>query len=260
MGIEGMKKQRLNSILGYLTTVLGVGAIIFLQNLHLNQIKSQKNTDYFREEESLKVMLDIQKRLPSFGFKNLLADWTFLKYVQYFGDTEAREKTGYSLIPEFFQTIVSSDPHFIEAALNLSTANSLYAGKPEKTVALMEQVLKSVSPETSPLACYVWLYKAVDEVLFIGDLESAKHSYKMAGKWASLVGHNTTAQRARETVRFLETNPDGKEARIAAWATILTYATDTKTRKYALEKIQALGAEVTINSQGKLKIKLPKSG
>ena len=37
------------------------------------------------------------KNLPSFGFDNLIADWTFLKFLQYFGDDEARDVTGYDL-------------------------------------------------------------------------------------------------------------------------------------------------------------------
>jgi hypothetical protein len=235
--------------------------IFFLQTIHLNKIshKNKEKEIFSQEEQSIKVFLDVEKNIPSFGFDNIIANWNFLNYIQYFGDEPAREKTGYSLIPEFFENIVNRDPLFIQAYLQLSTANSIYAARPDRTVALMNRVLQSISPETSPLAPFIWIYKGVDEILFLGDLKTARHSYEMASKWASIQGNEFMANRTRETVQFLASNPDSKKAQISAWVTILTTTPDQKTQQYALDKIKSLGAEVTIAPEGKLQIKMPEA-
>lgn len=144
------------------------GRSFFLQKLHLDKIisKNQVNIDSVQEEQSTKIWLVTQKNIPSFGFDNLIADWNFLNYIQYFGDEPAREKTGYSLVTDFFEEIVNRDPRFIQAYLQLSTANSIYAGRPDKTVTFLNQILQFISPETSSLASFIWIYKGIDEILF----------------------------------------------------------------------------------------------
>jgi hypothetical protein len=246
--------------LGYLTPLLSLALVVGLQQRHLAQLKINQKVDYAREEQSIKLALDLQRKLPLFGFENAIADWTFLKYVQYHGDGEARKVTGYKLIPEFFEIMVSTDPRFVEAYLSLSTANSLFAGRPDKTVEFMNRVLRTVSPKTSPLAHFIWIYKGVDEILFMGDMKAAQHSYEMAAKWASIAGEETVAARNRETAKFLASNPDSRTARIAAWAMILTTTNDQQTKEYASQKIKELGGDIIVTAPGKLQIKMPSKG
>jgi hypothetical protein len=252
-----MKTKKLLSRLGYLTPLFGLAMVAFLQQRHLAHLKTDPKVDYAREEQSIKFTLNLQRKLPLFGFDNAIADWTFLKYVQYQGDGKARQITGYKLIPEFFETMVSTDPRFVEAYLSLSTANSLFAGQPDKTIGFMNRVLQAVSPKTSPLAHFIWIYKGVDEILFMGDLKAAQHSYEMAAKWASIAGAEVMVVRARETADFLASNPDSRNARIAAWAMILTTVSDQQTKEYALQKIKELGGNIIVTAPGKLQIKMP---
>ncbi|MFM7441687.1 MAG: hypothetical protein ACKO2V_24325 [Snowella sp.] len=254
-----MKKQKLFSKLGYLTPWLGLALAVFLQVRHLAHWQKNPNVNYAKEEQSLKFALDVQRKLPSFGFSNLIADWTFLKYVQYYGDGVARQVTGYQLIPDFFETMVSTDPRFVQAYLSLSTANSIFAGRPDKTVSLMNRVIKAISPKTSPLAYYIWIYKGFDEILFLGDLKAAQHSYEMASKWARIAGAETSAANTQATAQFLASNPDPKTAQISAWAMILTTVPDLKTKEYASAKIKELGGKVIVNSSGKIQVKMPNS-
>lgn len=251
-----MKKRKLLSRLGYLTPVFGLALVVFLQWRHLAHQKSDQKVHYAREEQSLKFALEVQRKLPLFGFNNLIADWTFLKYIQYHGDNVAREVTGYSLIPEFFETMVSTDPRFVEAYLSLSPANSLFAGRPDKTIAFMNRVLKVISPKTSPLAHFIWIYKGIDEILFLGDLKAAQNSYEMAAKWASIAGATQVAANTQATANFLARNPDTKTARIAAWAIVLTNVPDAKTQEYAIAKIKELGGDVIITPSGQFEIKM----
>jgi hypothetical protein len=238
-----------------------VVGIVSLQLSKLN-VRNQQTSkaEYLRQAESEKTDLSIQKQAPSFGFDNLIADWTYLRFLQYFGDGPAREQTGYSLSPEYFEIIVNRDPRFTKAYLFLSPASSLYAGRPDRTVALMEQGLKSISPDM-PDAHFLWIYKAVDELLFLGNTKAAKHSYEMASKWASIhddLESQQVAARTRETAQFLARNPKSRRAQIGAWVTILSNAVDDATRQFAINRIRALGGQVSISPQGEVRVQAPK--
>jgi hypothetical protein len=256
-----MKNQRISLILRYLTPLFCFAGVLLLQNIYLNKITSKNKTevDYTQEEQSIEVVLNLQKNLPSFGFDNLIANWNFLNFIQYYGDTEARDKIGYSLTPDYFETIVDRDPRFVQAYLILSTANSIYAARPDKTVPLLNRVVRSLSPETSPLAPYVWIYKGVDEILYLGNIKAAQNSYETASKWFSIQGNEYMSVQTRGTATFLATNPDPKKAQVGAWATILSTTQEKRTQQYALDKIRSLGAEVFVSPDGKLQIRMPEA-
>lgn len=244
-----------------LTALVCLTGIVFFQKQYYSQtLSSQKNINYFQQEQSFKTALNIQKKLPTFGFDNLIADWTFLKYIQYFGDEKARQETGYPLITDYFEIIVEKDPRFVSGFLSLSTANSVFAGRPDQTVTLMNQVLNYITPEKFPNGYYIWTYKGVDEILFLGDLKAAKNSYQNAAEWANLQkdpSWKIAATRATETTQFLATNPDNNKVQIYAWLNILSNARDEKTKQHAFQQIRALGAEIIVTETGELSIKLP---
>lgn len=235
--------------------------VVSLQLPKLNtQNRQLSKAEYLRQEQIEKTSLGLLQKLPAFGFDNLIADWAYLQFIQYFGDSTAREQTGYSLTPTHFEVVVNRDPRFIQALLFLSPATSLYAGRPDRTVALMEQSLKSLTP-TAPKAYFVWLYKGVDEMLFTGDSQAARYSYEMAANWASQ-HHDPQSQgiaaRARKTAQFLARNPRSKTAQVNAWALILANAIDDSTRQFAIRRIRALGGQVSITPQGQVKVQPPK--
>ena len=240
--------------------ILCATGVIFLQKPNLiNQDKQSQKLNYSNQEESNQTSLKLLKSIPSFGFNNLIADWTYLRFLQYFGDGEAREETGYSLSPEYFEAVVNRDPRFVQASFLMSPATSLFAGKPKENIALLNQMLKSVSPD-SLYAYYLWIYKGVDEMLFLGDTEAAKESYEMAAKWAEASSDpdvQARAANARQTAQFLAKNPDSKVARIGAWTLVLSSATDEKTQQRALNEIKALGGKIIITPEGRLSVKVP---
>ncbi|BAU67280.1 hypothetical protein STA3757_46910 [Stanieria sp. NIES-3757] len=249
------------SLTHYLTALVCFAGIIFFQKQYFFQkIISQKNIDYFQQEQSLKTDLNLQKKLPNFGLKNLIADWNLLQYIQYFGDDKAREATGYSLVTDYFEIIVEKDPRFIQALLSLSTANSIFVGRPDQTIALMNQALNSLTPEKFPMGYYVWTYKGVDEILFLGDLKAAENSYQKAAEWADLQTEPTwkdMAIQANNTAQFLATNPDSTKVQVYAWLNILSTARDEKTKQHALQQVKALGADIIVTETGELQVKLP---
>jgi hypothetical protein len=228
------------------TALLCASGILWLQQPTLKALQpGLDQTAYLKQEKSEKVALDFLHKVPAFGFDNLIANWAFLQFIQYFGDTPARNQTGYSLVPKQFEIIVNRDPRFVNAYLYISAACSIFAGRPDLTVALMDQGLRSLDPHNFRDAYYIWLYKAADEVLFLGNTQAAQHSYKTAAQWVTIQGNLQIAAQAQQTAQFLAKNPDSKRVRAGAWLLIFNNARDNYTRQRSLQEIQKLGGQVS---------------
>jgi hypothetical protein len=240
--------------------ILGVGLLQFprMQKL-LNSDTTVSSETLAKEINSEKLRLNFLKKLPSFGYDNLIADWVYLSFLQYFGDDPVRNKTGYSLSPEYFEVILEHEPRFIPAYLSLSVSTSMYAAMPERSIDLMERGLKSLSPWVPKKSYYVWRYKGIDELLFLGNLPAAKQSFLKSASWASKHSDQESQQVAfvsQKTTEFLNKNPSTKNAQIAGWTLVLNNSVDEKTRKKAISTIEALGGKVIVNPDGTTKIKL----
>lgn len=243
-------------------SALCVGAIAYFQasaltTLTTEQKSENKNTSYQLEEGRLLASLKLLKNLPAFGFDNIIANWSYLSFLQYFGDKPARLETGYSLSPYFFDVSVKRDPRFIDQYLFLSTATSLYSGYPRKAVTLMEKGLSSLSPQYDPQSYLVWLYKATDELLFLGENQQARRSYLKVGEWAKYA-HDEDSKRLKRltasTAKFLEKKPDSKVAQINAWVLVLVNAVDEDARQRAIRNIEALGGQISFGDNGQLRV------
>jgi hypothetical protein len=248
----------------FLALLSSITSIIWLQKGRLNKIKTVRDVEtYKKEQEQFTATAKIRKSIPSFGFNNLIADLTFLKFVQYFGDGEARQVTGYSTVTDYFEDIVNRDPNFMQSHLVMSAANSLFAGRPDKTVDLINKALETVNLQAPNYPFLLWTYKAADEILFLGDIKAAKHSYETAAQWARQYQYdveisNNMAGRYDKTATFLASDPDPTQAQFGAWMSILSGTQDEKTKQYILEKLQELGAEIALFDNGNLIIKPPK--
>ncbi|AKG22830.1 hypothetical protein [Calothrix sp. 336/3] len=222
------------------------------QNISLEAL----NTELKHESLRLKFF----RKVPAFSFDNLLANWVYLNYLQYFGDDASRDKTGYALSPEYFEIIIKHDPRFLDSYVALSTSTGMFAGMPEKSINLMQQGLKSLSPQVPKRSYYVWRQKGTDELLFLGNSQSAKKSFSQAANWASQHQDEESQQisnMSRSTAEFLERNPNSKFAQIATWAMVLNSSMDSRAKRRAIKAIESLGGKVTPNPDGTNKIKLP---
>jgi hypothetical protein len=252
------------SIATSLVALLCIFVVGILQLPQLNRLNNRAKTasqeEFQQEAKSEELRLNLLQTAPAFGYENLLADWVFLNFLQYFGDDDARAVTGYRLSPKYFDIIVDHDPRFLGAYIGLSTSISLYAGEPEKSVALMEKGLKSMSPQLPPKSYYVWRQKGIDELLFLGNTQAARQSFDKAAEWASTYSSEeskTVAAISRRTSEFLARNPKSKSAQVAAWTMVFNYATDDRTRKIAISRIEALGGKVTVTPEGILQVRPP---
>ncbi|MEH1911716.1 MAG: hypothetical protein V7L05_32830 [Nostoc sp.] len=241
--------------------ILGVGLIQFPQLQKLINSKQFASLETLEKEiKSEKLRLNFLQKMPSFGYDNFIADLVYLNFSQYFGDDEVRDKTGYSLSPEYFEVILKRDPRFLAAYQSLSISTSLYAGMPERAIALSEKGLKSLSPWVPEKSYYVWRYKGVDELLFLGNAQAAQQSFATAANWANNFSDTESqliAKTSQRTAEFLSRNPNSKYAQISTWAIVLNNQVDQRTRKRAIREIEALGGKVITTPEGTHKIVFP---
>ncbi|MBW4620089.1 MAG: hypothetical protein KME17_12125 [Cyanosarcina radialis HA8281-LM2] len=240
------------SVWVFLILLLSIVAIGKLQEPQLKKLKSDlpsSLTELKRQEDGEKARLNLWQKAPTFGFDNLLASWVFLEFIQYFGDEKVRKLTGYNISPNYFAVILDRDPRFLDAYFYLSTSVSIFAGKPEESIALMNEQLNSnlISPKVPPRAYYIWRYKAIDELLFLGDGKLAKKSFEKAAEWAKSYDDpesQNVASVSQATADFLAKNPSSKIAQVSAWEMVLRNAADRASCDRAISNIERLGGKV----------------
>ena len=255
-----MKFKARKFILG---SLLSLGLISTIVGLQRPQLKSEKQLDlaeYQRQEAKEKTTASLLAKMPSFGYDNLIADWAYLKFLVYFGDGDVRQQTGYAATSDLFKTVVKNDPRFVEAYFMISPVNSLFAGNPQESTELIAQGLASITPQSHPDSYFLWIYKAIDEMLFLGDSAAAKASYDNGIKWASYYNDDRSkavSSRMKAMSKFLADNPDSVEAQIGSWFQLLTNAKDDATRQKAVENIEKLGGIITVSPDGRVKVTVP---
>ena len=251
------KIGKINQLVATFLPFICLAGIVVLQGQEYKRsVQKLNRANYLIQEQEQARSVAWQKRSPSLGFSNLKADLSYLNFVQYFGDKDARDTIGYKLVPNYFETIAHIDPRFTQAHLKLSIANSMYAGDPETTIALMQEVLDSIEP-ISEEAVAVWTSKGLDELLFMGDKEAAIESYKMAEQWAVLVQNNRSK---KLTIKNLEealestTELELKEAQLRAWSSVLVHIKDYQRRREIIDRLDRIRDEILVLRQSEEEI------
>ncbi|MEP0903061.1 hypothetical protein [Nodosilinea sp. FACHB-13] len=237
-------------------------ALVPLQQQRLANLQDRSITDQSLEQQdqATAATLALAQKTPTFGFDNLAADWFFLRFLQYFGDDEARAKTGYDLSPEFFRVVIPKDPYYRMFYLFLSGSTSNFAAQPEQSVAITAQGLKRLTPTVPFDGFYIWRYRGVDELLYLGDGKAAQQSFQTAAEWGRQSPEAEApiiAENSQRTADFLANNPLSKQAQVNAWASVLANAFDDATRQKAIDRIEALGGSVMISETGELGLRFP---
>ncbi|HLO48728.1 MAG TPA: hypothetical protein VK211_09975 [Kamptonema sp.] len=208
-----------------------------------------------QEQEALRLQL--AKAAPTFGFDNLIADWIFLKYIQYFGDSEVRSQTGYTLNTPYFDIITSRDPRWVDIYPFLSTGISYYLGKPEVAISMMDRGTDVLSPQINPQAWRVWRFKGLDQFLLVGDIPGAIRSHEMAADWTLGTPDQVFEPVLRQTAQFLKKDPNSTLTRFQAWSSVYYEATDKLVRHRAQEALLSLGARMRKDKDGEVRFFLP---
>jgi hypothetical protein len=242
---------------------VSIFGIVYLQYSGIaDKTKPATSEEYNLQLEDEKLKLTALGKTPSFGFSNLIADWLYLQFIQYFGDNEARAISGYSLAADYFEQIVNKDPLFTGAISKLDVAMSLFAGEPQESVNFLTDALQKqpMKFQSSVPPYYLWRAKGNNELLFLGDADAAKKSYLNSINSGQI--YNTEDSRriveiSKRSIEFLKTNPDSKFARISAWVNVLSNNPDQKTIRRVTEEIAALGGKVEVLGDGVIQIKMP---
>ncbi|MCY7273270.1 MAG: hypothetical protein LH702_05865, partial [Phormidesmis sp. CAN_BIN44] len=122
-----------------------IAGIIAMQRIQLNKRSLWvENPQQAEQQETLR--LDLLQKAPTFGFDNMVANWAFLNFLQYYGDDEARKQTGYSLSPQYFDLITQRDPRFVDSYLFLSGTLSYQLGEPTRSLEYLKRGTDALSP------------------------------------------------------------------------------------------------------------------
>jgi hypothetical protein len=253
-----MKKQ-LATLAICIGLVVAIGA---MQERRLNDLQNQtvSDQDLLHQNAITAANLALAQRIPTFGFDNLIANWFFLQFLQYFGDTPSRQKIGYSLSPEYFRVILSNDPYYRTYYIFMSGSVSNFAAQPEASIEMLKQGLEQMTPTFPNDSFYLWRYKGVDQLLFLGDGVAAQQSFQSASDWARQSSHPDAAliaKSSQQTANFLANNPNSRLAQINAWLSVLGNAFDDATRQRTIERIEALGGRIIPNADGSFSVQLP---
>ena len=223
--------------------LIAIGGIVLLQQATIKRAP-QGLEDPVLAQDRTRTQLQLAARMPSLGFDNLLANWAFLSYLQYFGDTEVRQATGYTANEDYFELMTLRDPRFTTLAPFISAGVAYYAGKPEKSVALMTRMTDVLDPKHQPDAFWVWRFKAFDQYLLLNDIPATVASLEMAGRWAAMTSkYRRVAPFFQETADFLRRDPNTLAVRFYAWNEVYQAAVDRLVIQRAEQELLAMGAK-----------------
>ncbi|QZZ20599.1 hypothetical protein J5X98_25775 [Leptothermofonsia sichuanensis E412] len=245
---RGVQSRWLRFVVGGAISAIALVGIILMQQAQLNR-PSLWVSDPKQAEEQEALRLELLQKSPTFGFDNLLADWVFLNFLQYYGDTPVREQTGYSISPQYFDLITRLDPRFVDVYLFLSGTLSYQLGKPELAIQYMDRGIAALSPKIHPSAYQVWRFKGLDQLLLLGDIPGSIHSHEMAAEWAKGTPDDYLVPIFQEVADFLRKDPNSVPVRLKSWASIYAQATqvkDKQTQARAKQEIGKLGYQLEI--------------
>ncbi|MGC9502285.1 hypothetical protein [Baaleninema sp.] len=240
--------------------VAGVAAAgaIAMQWTRLDGVSS-RDIDPVRAERQAEIHLELLDRSPTLGFDNLVADWVFLRYLQYFGDEKARQQTGCNLSDRYFEIVTKRDPRFLIPYIFIPSGVSYCQGQPEKTVELLDRGIDAISPEIHDNAFIVPLLQGLDRFLLLSDIDGAIESYKLAAEWAKEAGSSSSAERFGQMAQYLQDNPDSVQALFVGWQEVYKNAVDDRVRQRAITELENLGARVEQQPNGDIRFVPPPS-
>jgi hypothetical protein len=241
--------------------------IVGIAMMQSNKLQSLRAVDklldptVLKQESLLRAnQLGMLKKVPKFGFNNMVANVALIDFMGYFGNQKVRDIDGYSLGFDYFDVVIKQDPRFFLSYYFLAATGSSYLADPGRSISIMNEGFQSIKPTSPKNSYYLWRLKATDELLFMGDAPAAQLSMETSANWANQIGDEEAqrvAKNSQDFARYLARNPDSKQARFRSWVGILNTAIDDSARKLAVTKIRELGGKVELDAERKLKITPP---
>lgn len=229
-----------------INAAISLGAIVAIVLLQRSTIEraAQGLEDPVLAQDRTRTQLQLAAKLPSLGFDNLLGNWAFLSYLQYFGDSDVRAQTGFTANEDYFEVMTLRDPRFTTLAPFISAGVAYYVAKPEKSVAFMTRMTNAIDPKTQQDAFWVWRFKALDQYLLLNDIPGTIHSLEMAARWAEVKGENRElADYFRGSANFLRRDPNVVSVRFYAWNEVYQNAVDPLVIQRSEQELLKMGAK-----------------
>lgn len=238
------------TLTNFIVGLAACGSVLGLQLQQLDRLDQTPNYELTAQTEATR--LTALRNSPTLGFEALVADWTFLSYLQYFGDDEARAVSGYDLAADYLDRVTNLDPRFLFAYLFVSPGVSYYQGQPERAITLFDRGLAALSPQIHPNAFIVPKFKALDLFLLLGDVPGAIAAYQQTAEWVEGTPFADYRPGLEQTIAYLKANPDSLEAQYIGWSDVYTNAIDAVVRDRAAAELRSLGSREIILEDGSI--------
>jgi tetratricopeptide (TPR) repeat protein len=209
---------------------------------------SQQSRDAIQQDTSEDATLDTFAKLPDFGNRNLIADFLWLRFTQYFGDTPLRVKSGYGLSYKYLKTVTDKDPHFENAYRVANLAVAYRMGRPDLADALLAKGIQQ-----NPDSYLLWQTRGFLHFLYTGDITKAVYCFRKNAGLAVAVGGNRLQHWGNYWLamsRYLEASKSNVWTRRQIWSEVYATSVDESTKALALNQLDALG--VLLRKDGRL--------
>lgn len=168
-------------------------------------------------------------KLVSLGFDQLLADFYWLAFVQYIGDTEARKNDRCCLTYKYLDLITSLDPRFIQAYWFAAFSIGQDEGNPQLASNLIERGIKANQDNW-----YVPFIAGINQYLYAHNEIAAARYYRMAAKYP----HAPSWLNRQASILEAKIPSIIKEVRV--WNDIHESAKETLVRNHARDRLISL--------------------
>lgn len=176
------------------------------------------------------------------GFRNLLADWYWLQYVQYFGDSDGRRSSGYGYAAAYLELITALNPQFLFAYTQANHAVAEAMGEPERAVRFLEAGARRNPgrPDALAMPGTWYLYRLAGSVVF-------RHfrDYRRAGELFARAASEPGAPAVmKENAAAFFAAANDRERAIGLWLEFLRLAPTEAMRAEARRHLGELGVDV----------------
>jgi len=168
-------------------------------------------------------------RLIALGFDQLVADFYWLAFVGYIGDSSARAVDHSVLADRYLDLITGLDPHFVQAYWFCAFTVGSDAKRPLRANAIIQRGIKE-----NPDNWYLPYIAGINMYLFAHDEIAASKYYAVASKFPS------APKWLGRQAAILAANLPSTIKQICIWEAIYTSETTPLIRRKAKEKLVAL--------------------
>ncbi|MBC7882936.1 MAG: hypothetical protein H7Y37_16715 [Anaerolineae bacterium] len=172
------------------------------------------------------------------GFSNLIADWQWLQYVQYFGDQQARQQSGYGQSEEALEQIAALNPQFVFVYVQANYAVAEAMHQPEKAVRfLLKGAQKNPGKQDALGMPGTWyLYRLAASIVFrhFNDYERSAQLFTLA---AAEPGAPAVM---KENAAYFFHAANDQERAIRLWKEFYQEAPTAQMKRAAREKLISL--------------------